>query len=184
MEAFTFEGEGSPAGDPNSLAAIRGKVSEALQLEGLINQMESDLKAAKGALNKLKAKVIPDMMVEVGVSELAGEGWRIKLADVVSGSIPSDPDKRARAISWLEENGGGDLIKTGLSLTFGRSQHNEALSVAGGLTEQGFDPVVTSTVHPQSLQAFARERLRNGEEIDTEVLGLYTAQVAKFDTKG
>jgi hypothetical protein len=183
MEAFTFDGEGPPVGDPSSLTTIRAKVEEAYQLEQAVEQLEGDLKATKAAAHNLKTKVIPDMMAEIGITELAGEGWRIKLGDVVSGSLPSDPERREKAINWLEDHGGGDLIKTGVSLTFSKSQHNEALSVAEELREKGLEPKVDSTVHPQSLAAFARERMKNGEEIDTETLGLYTARVAKFDNR-
>jgi len=83
-------------------------------------------------------------------------------------------------MDWLEANEGGSLIKTDVALAFTKSQHNEAIDLARRLEEQGFAPSVQSGVHAQTLQAFARERIRNGDQIDTDVLGLYTGKVAKL----
>jgi hypothetical protein len=179
MEEFNFEADGPHS--PSDLAALQEKISEAHGLEKIIDRMEDDLKAAKLSLHNLKTKIIPDQMTELGLSELAGDGWRLKIGDLVSGSIPKDPIKRARAIRWLEDHGGGDLIKTNVAVQFGRSGHNEASDLVAGLRERGMEPKVESTVHPQTLQAFARERMKNGEHIDAEVLGLYTTRIAKFE---
>ena len=177
---FSFEDAGSAPADPNSLDLLHEKLNEAVELKSVIDQMEADLGAAKKQLNSLNTQVVPDIMAELQMDELVFRGWKVKVGEFVSGSLPKDPEKRSIAIHWLEEHEGGDLIKTSLSVIFSRSQHNEALALAAGIEQQGFAPSVDSTVHPQTLMAWARERMKNGELVDPETLGLFTGRVAKF----
>ncbi len=183
-EAFSFERQEAAPAASDSLSLLNSKLAEAIDLKEAVDQMEEDLGAAKKQLNNLNTQVIPDMMAELGMEEVTQRGWKVKVGEFVSGSLPKEDDLRARAIRWLEEHDGGELLKTQLSVIFTRSQHNEAMSLAGQIQEQGFAPKVDSTVHPQTLMAFARERLKNGEALDTEVLGLYTGRVAKFKRVG
>lgn len=181
---FDFEGHGGVSAPPDALASMNEKLAEAIELKEVVDQMEEDLKAAKKQLNHINTSVIPDMMVELGIEEVVQNGWKVKVDDFVSGSLPKDCERKAKAIAWLEEHEAGDLIKTSVSINFSRSQHNEALDIASKLHEDGYAPNVDSSVHPQTLAAFARERLRSGEPIDTEVLGLYTGRVAKYRKVG
>lgn len=181
MDASEFDlGEGAAQAAPNTLANLNASLEEAVALELMCDQMEEDLKAAKKTLQTMKTGRIPDLMAELQMDECVHKGWRVKISDFVSGSLPADTEKRAKAIRWLEENEGGGLIKTELSIEFAKSQHNEALSMAEELHSQGYAPKVDSGVHSATLQAFARERIKNGDSIDTEILGLYTGKVAKF----
>jgi hypothetical protein len=181
MSVSDFDiGGGAEQSAPNTLESLHKFLEEAVALEEMVEQQEADLKASKAALNALKTQRVPDLMAEMMMDEIVWNGWKVKISDFVSGSLPSDPERRAKAIQWLEENEAGGLIKTEVKVEFGKSQHNEALSVAAELERDGFAPKVDSGVHASTLQAFARERIKNGEAIDTELLGLYTGKIAKF----
>lgn len=177
---FSFEDEESAPADSNSLDMLHEKLNEAVDLKAAVDQMEEDLSAAKKQLNSLNTSVIPDIMATLQMDELTFRGWKVKVGEFVSGSLPKDPEKRIAAIHWLEAHEGGDLIKTNLSVVFNRSQHNEALALAADIEGQGFAPSVDSSVHPQTLAAWARERMKNGEVVEPETLGLFTGRVAKF----
>lgn len=183
-EDFNFEEQGAAALAPDALARLNEKLAEAIDLKNAVDQMEDDLTAAKKQLNALNTQVIPDMMAELGMDEVTQRGWKIKVGEFVSGSLPKDEEARARAIRWLEDHDAGELLKTNLSVGFSKSQHNVALDLAAHISERGYPAKVESTVHPQTLLGFARERLKNGEPLDTEVLGLYTGRVAKFKRVG
>jgi hypothetical protein len=181
---FSFEEEGAAAAAPDTLKRLNETLAEAIELKQAVDQLEDDLAAAKKNLNYLNTSVLPDMMAEIGMEECTQNGWKVKVGEFVSGSLPKDEERKNAAIAWLEGNEAGDLLKTSLSVVFSRSQHNEALALASDIEQQGFAINVESNVHPQTLQAFARERLKNGEALDTEVLGLYTGRVAKFKRVG
>lgn len=179
IDAFDTGEEGAAQAAPN-LQSLQRKIQEAIDLQAAADQMEEDLKAVKRNLHVIRTSVLPDMMAEIGVEKLVWNGWSVKIDDFVSGSLPSEPEKREKAIQWLEDHGAGGLIKTQLRLDFAKSQHNEALGLAEALRENGLAPQISSSVHPQTLQAYARERIRNGDDIDAELLGLFTGRVAKF----
>jgi len=175
-----FDIGGAAQAAPDKLEVLNSALEETIAFEEAVAQMEEDLKVAKRALNSLKTSRIPDLMTELQMDEIKFRGWQVKVADFISGSLPKDPEARQRAMEWLEANEGGPLIKTDVALAFTKSQHNEAIDLARRLEEQGFAPSIQSGVHPQTLQAFARERIRNGDQIDTDLLGLYTGKVAKL----
>lgn len=183
-QGFDFEGQGEAQASPDALDRLNQKLIEAIELKESVDQMEADLKAAKLSLNNMNTVVIPDMMAQMGMDEVTQRGWNIKVGEFVSGSLPKDDAARAKAIKWLEDHDAGELIKTNVSVVFGRSQHGDAVEIAKEIEAHGYAPALESTVHPQTLQAFARERLKDGQPLDTETLGLYTGRVARFKRIG
>lgn len=173
-------GDGAAQAAPASLALLNEIADQTIELERAALQMEDDLKALKKTLQQMKTQRLPEMMATLGISECVREGWRIKISDFISGSLPSDPERRKKALDWLTAHDGESLIKTTVELSFGRSEHNLALSIAAGLREQGLSPDIDSGVHSATLQSFARQKLKDGSDIDTEVLGLFTGKVAKL----
>ena len=178
-EEFSFE-EGAASAAPDSLVRLNETLEEAVALKEMLDQLEEDAAAAKKQLTHITTSVIPDMMAEIGMDECVQNGWKIKLSQFVSGSLPKEPEKRQKAIDWLEKHEGADMIKSTLTVNFNKSQHNMAIDLAQRIQEEGFAPSLISDVHAQTLASFARERLKNGDEVDTEILGLYTGTVAKF----
>jgi len=166
---------------PATLANLQFSLEEATSLEEQIAQMEDDIKAAKKNLNYIKSQRIPDMMSELQMEQIVWKGWKCKVSDFVSGSLPKEDEPREKAIEWITLHGGEDLIKTQVTTEFGRSGHNEAMSLAAELQEQGYNVSAKSGVHPQTLCAWVRERLKKGEEIDIDTIGIYTGKVAKFE---
>lgn len=159
---------------------LRDLITEAISLSDQIAQMEEDLKAAKAALHSITTMKIPDAMASIQSDHFNFQGWEVKIKEFVSGSLPKDPERRAIAIKWLEDNGAEDLIKTQVSVEFAKSQHNRARTIYEDLRDEGLPAVLDSSVHAQTLQKFARERIGNGEQIDTELLGLFVGKVAKL----
>jgi len=173
---------GSGAQAPDQLARLHSLVDETIALEESIKQQEEDLKAQKAHLQKLKTGQLPDLMAELGLTGAPVDrgAYRITINDFVSGSLPKDPEAREKAINLLVSYGAADLIKTEVKASFGRNEHNQALSVAEGLREQGLAVELDSGVHAQTLHKFARERLAKGEPLDLDTLSLYTGKVAKI----
>lgn len=180
MDTSEFDMGGEPQGSPDTLEALHKSLEEVITLEDMVAQMEADLKAAKSTLHTMKSSRIPDLMDQLQMDRISFRGWDVRVSDFVSGSLPKDPMKRAAALRWLEENDGAGLIKTELKLAFGKSQHNEALDLASRLETEGHAPNVESGVHSATLQSFARQRIKDGDPIDTETLGLFVGKVAKM----
>lgn len=170
-----------PEGSAADLAALSSAVEDAVALETRMSDLESEIKAVSAALNLIKAKRIPDLMASVGMEEGKFHGWSVKIKAVVSGSLPKDPAARRTALDWLRDNGGSELIRTEIKMAFGPGSDNVAAALYDDLLREGHNATLDNGVNPQSLAAFARERIRHGEEVDADVLGLYIARVAKLE---
>ena len=144
--------------------------------EAHIASLEEQLKEAKKAYQVIRTRTLPDLMVEIGIEEVVHEGNRFTLKDFISGSIPNTEHRKAQALKWLEANGGESIIKTKISMDFGRGEHESAEGLRAELESEGHAPRMEESVHAMTLKAWARERLQDGEPIDLEVLGLYTGQ--------
>jgi hypothetical protein len=45
--------------------------------------------------------------------------------------------------------------------------------------DEGYDPELGSTVHPQTLMSFVRDKLRAGDPVEPDKLGCFVGRKAK-----
>jgi len=155
-------------------AHVVGQIKQAEELEEVLKQLKSEI-------NDIKHSRLPDMMASAGLQSITTSGGAvIKIDDFCSGSLPKDPTKREEALQWLVEHDGEGLIKTNVDLVFGRGDHDLALEIAEELKARKLEVTVESGVHPMSLQSYARERIKSGDDIDPQKLGLFVGRVAKI----
>ena len=169
------------ASNDSSMQRLVSMAKEVIETEQLVEDLEDNLSDLKKRLNKMKTLEMPDLMAECGMSEFTTDnGWKITIDDFVSGSLPKDEMRREEAVHWLESNGAESLIKTELNLHFGKSEHNRALSLFADLSEKGYAISSKMGVHPQTLIAHIKERLKQGDEVPLDLLGLYAGRIAKI----
>lgn len=159
------------------LSAVRRLAVRAVALEWRVNHLEEQLKTAKAELLTLRREQIPDAMAEHGLTEFKLEdGSGVKTKQFVAGTLPKSPVERLFALRLLEEHGGADLIKNDLTVSFQKKDHNRAVALQQELKSAGFDAVIESTVHPQSLAAWCREKVRAGEQLEFDKLGMFVGR--------
>jgi len=174
VEAASVVGDG----DLKSLVAT-GQKTVGMKLQ--IDELDAELGKLKAEYTDLRQRVLPDAMARVGLARFVlDDGTEIKVEEFVGGGIPKDPEAKQRALDWLIEHEASSLIKTSVNLTFGRNQYDEAVALADDLKAKGLPVDIGTGVHPQTLHAFIRERLRRGESVDQTVLGVFVGRVAKF----
>lgn len=164
----------------STLSRLRTAIREAIDLETTVKEVEEELKAYKKALQHVQTITVPDLMAQIGLSEAVIDNVRVTVEQKIVGGWPKDEEAARKAAQWLETHDAGGLIKVELGLQFGRGELEEAHKVASELAAEGYEPEVNETVHPQTLYAFARERLKSGEDIDLETLGLTALRLAKL----
>ena len=169
------------ASNNSTMQRMVSMMKEVVETETLVKELETNLVGLKSNLNLMKTQTLPDLMAEVGVSEfvLDETGVRLIVDDFVHGSLPKEPDKREKAIKWLTDHDGADMLRTEVLVEFDKNEHNMALSFIAECEERDLDPEVKTGVHPQTYVAHMRERLRNGEEVPLEMLGLFAGRVVK-----
>ena len=176
-----FDMGAAPSGG-NLVEMLREACQEAVDLDATISGYEAAIAAARSRLHTLRTIKIPEAMAEAGVGDIFSldSGHVIQLSQFVSGSLPKDPEPRKKALDLLVEIGGEALIKETLTLLFAKGEHDAADELAQELKSRGLEPERKMDVNAMSLQSFAREKLKEGEEIELDALGLYAGTVAKF----
>lgn len=173
--------EAVQAPSKQNLSDLGKLVSRAVELMGQIDSLTEATKNLNIELYDLKANKIPAMMDSAGVPSFeTSDGAEIELADVINGSIPKDEVKRERMFNWLRKNGGGGIVKTLLSVHYGKGQEADAKKTRDLLKKAGIPFTDKDDVHFQTLCAFVRERIAKGKKVDYNTLGLKSDRVAKI----
>ena len=168
---------------PSAMSRIVEEAEALLTVQEEIREAEEYVKALKRRENEIAATILPDIMQSAGMGlgdAIDHDGWRIRLEDFVRGSFPKDPEKSAAAKEKLEEYGALDILKNVVSCELPAGEHAKARNIANFIAgTYGVEAATVPTVHPSTLAAFARERMKNGDEVDSEALGLFVQRRVK-----
>jgi hypothetical protein len=140
------------------------------------------LTEAKQAANKIEENDLPELMTSVGMTSFKLEsGHTIEVKDIVSGSL-SEP-KREGGLKWLKANGHAGIIKHEFLVELPESvvkDVKKAAALKASMEKLGVKVVDKETVHPQTLMAWARERLKDPATagFPKETLGIYVGRRA------
>lgn len=139
-------------------------------------------KEHKARIFSLQTEDIPSLMTELGVTKIVLEtGETITVAAEVEASLPKENlEARQAAFDWLESHGHGGLIKTEVSVTFGRDELERAKACAEEIAGRWGQAVLDRNVHANTLKAFIKEQLREGKEIPLELFMARPITVAKI----
>ena len=140
--------------------------------EEYIASLDKDLKKAKKNLLKLTDEELPTLLQEMGLSEFKlDDGSQVTIKQTYGASILVD--NRPTAYQWLRDNGFGDLIKNIVSCEFGMGEDQKADDFRDTAKQKGFQVEQNTSVHPQTLKAFVKERCEKGEEFPMELFGAF-----------
>jgi hypothetical protein len=137
-----------------------------------VEKAEAALQLAKQRFNSIEQIDFPELMKEIGLSEMKmSDGTKLTLDSQIQCSITDE--KRDAALAWLEANGLGGIIKNKLAAEFGRDQIDEAREAATRIAED-FEVVceVVGTVHVATLKATLGEELKQGKAVPEDLFGL------------
>lgn len=161
-------------GELGTVASIARKIRDK---ELTIADMEAQLKREKHELLKLTDEDLPTVFAEMGLSELTlDDGSKVKIKPTYGASIPVD--QRPAAYEWLRDHGFDDIIKNTVSCEFGRGEDDQANAFRAVAESEGFPVEQKTGVHPQTLRAFIKERVENGDSFPMDMFGAWVGQRA------
>jgi len=139
-------------------------------LESRISEIETELKSVKEGHRRQSQEIVPNMMAELEMESFTlDNGYKVSIKDTYFASIPEA--SLHSCFEWLRQNNLDGIIKTVVAANFGKGEDKEAQKVLDLLTEAGVVADVKSTIHPQTLKAFVKERITKGLEFDMEMFG-------------
>jgi hypothetical protein len=144
------------------------KYQQELELD--IQERELKLKMVKEQLDAQRYEIVPGMMQELGINSFElDNGYKVSIKDEYYAKIPDA--FQFECFEWLRKNNLDGIIKTAVSLNFGKGEAEQAKEVLETLYEIGLVPNVKETVHPQTLRAFVKERMSAGLELPVDFFG-------------
>lgn len=168
----------------NLLGSIRAVARRLKSEEAEVARLEEALQKAKERMRHTAEHELPGLMETAGMAKFAlEEGTEIVVHEVLRGSIPKSRADEAHA--WLEEHNSGGLIKREVVIEFDRGEEGWAKKFLADLAKRK-KPVrsqVKKNVHPQTLLAYLREKLGNGEPVPLDLFGVFRQRVAKVEMK-
>ncbi len=151
----------------NTLAIL---AQEARKLEGDIEFDEAALKTKKERFNLIVEKLIPDVMIEMSITEIKLiTGEKLIMKKFYGASIKDEFQERAFA--WLREHGHDSLIKNKIEASFGKGEDAKIAELMKILAPLG--ATCKTSVHPMTLKSFVKEQIESGQEIPADLFGLH-----------
>lgn len=148
-----------------------------LDAEADVDKAEKALKEANERLRVLREETIPGVMTELGLESVnLSDGTVVKVKDEVYASIPAA--KREEAFTWLVDHDHAALIKTEVSIEWGKGELNKAVTFFKRIVKKNPNAQLNQSVHPQTLKAFVREQLEDGVDIPMDVFGARSVSTA------
>lgn len=148
--------------------------------EQKVKVLEDGLELAKEELKEISEEILPAKMEEYCLTTYGTKsGISVEIIDKITATILVE--NRTKAYDWLENNGFGNLIKSDVVVAFNRKQITEAKELVKKLREEGKVANLERNVHYQTLQAFVRERLKDGKEVPADIFSVYRQSIAKVE---
>ena len=168
--------------DTDKVKSISELCNRLLDLQEQARRIEENLKSKNDEIRMLSEQEIPNLMQEAGVSEFKlADGSSVSVKPFYAAKIPVS--KTDEAFQWLTGNGYGDLIKNTVSLNFGKSEDNLANSLVEDLKSKGHNVSQKKKVEPQTLKAFVKEAIQNGQNVPMDLFGIYISNKTTIKTK-
>lgn len=165
--------------DENKLGQLGILIRRSTGLESAIDELEAELKRRKEELREITERELPSLMGELQLEEFTSQDRKVKIEDVVQGSLPKDAAKRSKAVAFMQEHGGEDILRATIAIEFPKGDLESAEALARRIRKAtNRDVVVDLTAHHSSYAAWARELLRKGEKLPVDDLNLYQARRA------
>ena len=189
-----------PPPPPDKLEAVRDALRRDRDLRAEIADMTESLKQKAADLLALEHAELPDMFAQLGLTTLGLEAQgnrpavNFRLAPYYKANIATDwpAERREAAFTWIaardpDTDGPGpkggdnpDIIKTVITLTFGRDERERAQKWEQYIRECGVTPAVKLDVPWNTLTAFVRELVEERKIMPP--LDLLGAQVGRIVT--
>ena len=170
----------------DKLANLRKLVHEWTKTKLHALQLEEQLEAAKSQCDIFEKKLVPDLMLEIGLDELKTVGgMKVRLEENLVGTFPKSEEKRERAFRYLEETGNDGLIKQQISVNFPRDSSEMQKLLEQALDDLGIAEVAEvrkeKTINHNSMMAFLRRQLEVDEKVPLDAFGAIKLRTAKMD---
>lgn len=172
-------GQGLGGATEDKMNKLRDLATKFVDLNREIENLEQRVKDAKSERFQLASSEIPNLMTDMGMKSFETiTGAKIEIEDIISGSIPKE--RSEEAMKWLRENGHAGIIRNVIEISLPKGKDEKAQKILAQLKELDIEAEVKDNVHWKTLTSWAKEQLKKGKKIPTEILGLFIGKTTKL----
>ena len=175
----------------DDLKSLTEMIDNMLKNEKAIEDTKSALKVLEQAQRQLSEVDIPTKMKEIGMKEfVTNKGDKIKIKSFYTGYIPTIKaclksqelaERRQKCIDYLSKDENSSLVKNELSISFSRTQDNEAKDLKAELEKKGYAPTLNESVNANSLKSHINVVKEKGLEFDDELFKVFLKTETKIE---
>lgn len=146
----------------------------------------SDLELQLATLSEQKKKIselrLPELMMAAGMESFTLEdGTSMTLDTFYNAKIPED--RQIEAFTFLESTGQDAIIKSQVSLAFGKGEREKENIAVQVLTEAGVPFERKRGIHPMTLKAFVKDAIESGQTLPLDAFGVFIGKRVKVRNK-
>lgn len=135
-----------------------------------VDDLADQLKKAEETARIIREETIPNVMLEEEIKEVVLDtGERVKIDQEVYCQIPANG--KEKAYKWLEQHGHGGLIKTEVTIEFGKGELKKAAKFAATCLSRKLNAELAQSVHASTLKAFLKEQIRERKRVPLATFG-------------
>ena len=159
----------------STLAALGDDLFNA---EEEVLRLAAELKRAQKIRDGIQQEEIPEAMAEIGVLEFRTAKCKIELQEVLR--VQPKVANRPLVLLAVEEAGQGALIKTTVTVPFGRGESEKAKELLAEIQARGLQSKQERKIEPSTLKKYVKDKMEAGEPLDQDLFGVYKFKQAKF----
>lgn len=148
----------------------------------LVEELTAKLEVAKEELKRLSEKEIPDILADMRGSFTLPDGRKISVDERIHAGLSKEREFAGHL--WLEKNGYGNLMKREFVISFDKEDEEWAKEFEKELKNRAkpLNSKTKRTVHSQTLQAWVREKMKEGVDIPKDIFGVHVKRTTKISS--
>lgn len=165
------------------LQEVKRLAARLIQIEDEIKDCEERISAAKKEREDIRVKTLPGIMFELGIDRVSIDNHNCSLEPLVQATLPKDPEARQNAVDWLVDNGHGGIVKRELTVDLPKGDALTEELVRDAVRAAAPELVVATTynVHHSSYTALAKQLVKKGVAVPTDLLGVFVGSIVRVD---
>jgi len=160
---------------------IAGWVSRVQDLDERMVRLEAELAEAKASRRHVTTVDLPLAFQKLNISRMDLAGMQLTIRDMVSPNVAKEDVPAMHA--WLEEHGHGDLIKRLVKIPLGRGEDEALRKLEAYLDQERIEYDVTEGVAHNTLAAWAKMMVADGQELPDRIFNLWIGQEVLLKTR-
>lgn len=165
----------------NINAVLNQLADELLEAQAEVERIEQELTTAKNIVKDITEKRIPAVTDGLEGKFNLGNDRILEIKEDIRASVAGE--KLNPAVDWLTEHKYDAIVKRTLVFEFGKNDNKKVEKfkevMASIIKDLGLVMKEKNAIHPQTLLAWVKERLKEGDEIPAETFGIFRQKTAK-----